>query len=93
MIKRDKMVKKLQIIKIKDNVLIVLKLYANINISQFATVRNLIKSMVLKSYITFRKHDKVKPIDERTRDKDVRIEHTNLDKPQSRFKFLKIPRL
>ena len=30
--------------KIKDNVLTVLKLYENKNISQFATARNLIKS-------------------------------------------------
>ena len=33
------------------------------------------------------KHDKVKPIDERMRGTHVRIEHKNLDTPQSSIKF------
>ena len=40
-----------------------------------------------RTTLNLEKHDKVKPIDERMRDKYVRIEHKNLDKPQSNIKF------
>ena len=80
--------------RIKDNVKNVLNLYENKNISQFTTAHKLITSftsnnekMIKKATLNLEKHNKMKPIDERMRGKYVRIEHTNIDKPQSSIKF------
>jgi predicted transcriptional regulator len=80
--------------RIKDNVKNVLNLYENKNISQFTTAQKLIKSfisnnekMIKKAELNLEKHKKAKPIDERMQAKYVRVEHKNMDKPQSNIKF------
>ena len=80
--------------RIKDNVKNVLNLYENKNISQFTTAQKLIKSfisnnekMIKKTELNLEKHKKAKPIDERMQAKYVRVEHKNMDKPQSSIKF------
>jgi hypothetical protein len=80
--------------RIKDNVKNVLNLYENKNISQFTTAQKLIKSfisnnekMIKKAELNLEKHKKAKPIDERMQAKYVRVEHKNMDKPQSSIKF------
>jgi hypothetical protein len=76
--------------KIED----ILQLYENKQISQFTTAKNLIKSFtskdekkIKKAEDSFKKHRETKQIDERMRQKYVRIEHKNIDKPQSSIKF------
>jgi hypothetical protein len=79
---------------IKNKIEDILRLYENKQISQFATAKNLIKSFtskdekkIKKAEENFKKHREAKPINERMKQKYVRIEHKNIDKPQSSIKF------
>jgi hypothetical protein len=79
---------------IKNKIEDILQLYENKQISQFTTAKNLIKSFtskdekkIKKAEENFKKHREAKPINERMKQKYVRIEHKNIDKPQSSIKF------
>ena len=79
---------------IKNKIEDILELYEYKKISQFTTAKNLIKSFtskdekkIKKAEDSFKTHRETKPIDERMRQRYVRIEHKNIDKPQSSIKF------
>jgi hypothetical protein len=79
---------------VKDNIEDVLYGYENKYISQFTTAKNLIKSFtskdekkIKKAEESYETHIKKGPINLRMQKKYVRVEHKNLDKPQSSIKF------
>ena len=85
--------------EIRNKALKAITLYEQRNISQFATVKKLISSLNSKDEKKIQRatneletHEQKKPIHERIRDKYVRIETKNIDKPQSNIEFKIAPK-
>ena len=80
--------------EVRNKVHTAIALYEQRNISKFGTVKKLISSLssndekkIQWATNELETHEQKKPINERIRDKYVRIEKINMDKPQSNIKF------
>ena len=80
--------------EVRNKALRAIALYEQRNISQFGTLQKIISSLNSKDEKKIQRatkeldtHEQKKPINERIRDKYVRIEKKNMDKPQSNIKF------
>ena len=80
--------------EVRNNALKAIALYKQRNISQFGTLQKIISSLKSKDEKKIQRatkeletYEQKKPINERIRDKYVRTEKKNMDKPQSNIKF------